>query len=349
MSRSLNPNKLLAGAAITFVVTLALQLIPLLAADGVQEKPASVSAQTQADADKKSVGCLTCHTPDAASMHPTAVRAGCTDCHGGNAGASRDKSIAKGSPQFLDIQRQAHVQPKLDIWKTAANPASIWYETLGETAEFIRFVNPGDLRVARESCGQCHDEETRNRREEHDAPRRHAVGRGALQQRRVSLQELAVRRVLHARWHARHRLHGAAAVAGNDQGRRASFRSCSRSSRGRSRSRATSSASSRRAARSSLKSAIPKSSKSLADRAAPERPRPGHAEPHRPGVHRPAEDAPARPDAQLHGHERPARRLPSRRLHRRATSSMPTTARRCTRPRPMRRPATRASRRPPTR
>ena len=162
MSRSLNPNKLLAGAAITFVVTLALQLIPLFAADGVQEKPASVSAQTQADADKKSVGCLTCHTPDAASMHPTAVRAGCTDCHGGNAGASRDKSIAKGSPQFADIQRQAHVQPKLDIWRTAANPASIWYETLGETAEFIRFVNPGDLRIARESCGQCHAEETRN-------------------------------------------------------------------------------------------------------------------------------------------------------------------------------------------
>ena len=44
-----------------------------------------LSKQTQAEADKKSVGCLTCHNPDRKSMHASFERAGCTDCHGGNA------------------------------------------------------------------------------------------------------------------------------------------------------------------------------------------------------------------------------------------------------------------------
>ncbi len=70
--------------------------------------------------------------------------------------------FAKGTPPFDEIKRQAHVQPRLDIWRTAANPVNVWYETLAESAEFIRFVNPGDLRVAEETCGACHAEETRN-------------------------------------------------------------------------------------------------------------------------------------------------------------------------------------------
>src|SRR6476469_8394267 len=43
--------------------------------------------QSQADADRKSAGCITCHTAtDSATMHSTGtVRLGCTDCHGGNA------------------------------------------------------------------------------------------------------------------------------------------------------------------------------------------------------------------------------------------------------------------------
>jgi hypothetical protein len=154
---------LLTCATLMFVMTLGWQLIPLQAqpAAPAPQGPSPVSKQSQEEADKKSVGCRTCHTPDAPSMHASPVRAGCTDCHGGNAGASRDKSIARGTPQFADIQRQAHVQPQLNIWRTAANPASIWYETINESAEFIKFVNPGDLRVARETCGLCHQEETR--------------------------------------------------------------------------------------------------------------------------------------------------------------------------------------------
>ena len=44
-----------------------------------------LATQNQADADKKSAGCMTCHTkPDSQSMHTaTTVKLGCVDCHGG--------------------------------------------------------------------------------------------------------------------------------------------------------------------------------------------------------------------------------------------------------------------------
>ena len=163
MSRPINPAALLAGAALTFALTLAWQLADttILTAAGEQaaaQAEPSLRQQPQADIDKKSAGCLTCHTPDTNSMHrDNLARAGCTDCHGGDSGPMRDKSLAKGTPQFEQIKRQAHVQPTLDIWKdSAANPPDVWYQTIKETAEFIRFVNPGDLRISDASCGQCH-------------------------------------------------------------------------------------------------------------------------------------------------------------------------------------------------
>lgn len=122
----------------------------------------TLNSQSQADADRKSAGCLTCHKPDAASMHKEGVRAGCTDCHGGDAASGRTPDIARGTPRFEEIRSKAHVRPSLDLWKTSANPVNAWYRTLDERAEFIRFVNPGDLRVADQSCGQCHAEEVRN-------------------------------------------------------------------------------------------------------------------------------------------------------------------------------------------
>src|SRR5678816_3340539 len=44
-----------------------------------------LSKQTQADADRKSAGCVTCHTQtDSPTMHTaTTVKLGCVDCHGG--------------------------------------------------------------------------------------------------------------------------------------------------------------------------------------------------------------------------------------------------------------------------
>ena len=107
--------------------------------------------QTQAQADAKSVGCLECHG-GVEPMHKAEqnVVLGCTDCHGGN-------------PARRLTKEQAHVQPRhKNFWKTSANPpnSSAWLNH--ESPEFIKFMNPGDLRVAKETCGLCHGEIVRN-------------------------------------------------------------------------------------------------------------------------------------------------------------------------------------------
>src|SRR4051794_11385081 len=107
--------------------------------------------QSQAQANAKSVGCLECHH-GVEPMHKAAqnVVLGCTDCHGGN------------PTRGLTIE-QAHVLPRnKDFWKTSANPpnSNAWLNH--ESVEFIKFINPGDLRVAKETCGLCHGEIVRN-------------------------------------------------------------------------------------------------------------------------------------------------------------------------------------------
>src|SRR5262249_38956732 len=42
---------------------------------------------------------------------------------------------------------------------SSANPIRSYTLLNNESAEFIRFVNPGDLRVAEQSCGSCHSSE----------------------------------------------------------------------------------------------------------------------------------------------------------------------------------------------
>jgi hypothetical protein len=102
--------------------------------------------QTPNQAKAKSVSCIECHE-NVHDMHdlPT-LHLGCCDCHGGNPGAF-DK-------------RQAHVQPKFpQAWASSANPVRSYTLLNHESPEFIRFVNPGDLRVAHISCGSCHPNE----------------------------------------------------------------------------------------------------------------------------------------------------------------------------------------------
>jgi hypothetical protein len=108
--------------------------------------PRNLIDQTQSEADRKSVGCLDCHTKtDAPTMHTSSnVVLGCTDCHGGNP--------KRGLPINL-----AHVLPKNpEYWETSANPVNASVLLNHETPEWIKFVNPGDLRVAQEACGLCH-------------------------------------------------------------------------------------------------------------------------------------------------------------------------------------------------
>ncbi|MGZ8831501.1 MAG: hypothetical protein ACXW2Q_14115, partial [Thermoanaerobaculia bacterium] len=125
-------------------------LVVLAAFSSVAEA-ASLFTQTQAEADAKSRGCISCHE-NIEPMHTSpAVKLGCTDCHGGNASATK--------------KDPAHVQPRHpEIWMrdgrySSANPERSYTKINDESAEFIKFVNPGDLRIAQETCGGCHARE----------------------------------------------------------------------------------------------------------------------------------------------------------------------------------------------
>jgi hypothetical protein len=95
---------------------------------------------------RKSAGCISCHR-DVPNIHgeQSAVRLGCIDCHGGD-------------PAAL-TKEQGHVAARFpEAWPTSANPVRSYALLNHESPEFVRFVNPGDLRVNHLSCGAagCH-------------------------------------------------------------------------------------------------------------------------------------------------------------------------------------------------
>ncbi len=126
--------------------------------------PAAPRQQTAEEANAKSAGCLSCHaTTDMPSMHSNpAIILGCTDCHGGNAVVALPHGVPKTAPAYRATLDKAHVQPLFpDSWHypKSANPERSYTLLNRESPEFVRFVNPSDYRVARESCGACHLEE----------------------------------------------------------------------------------------------------------------------------------------------------------------------------------------------
>ncbi|HXT75367.1 MAG TPA: hypothetical protein VN780_03690 [Candidatus Eisenbacteria bacterium] len=98
-------------------------------------------------------------------MHPTkTVRLACTNCHGGNSEISVATNTALNSPEYAAAKQKAHVQPTTTTFRNPARPRERLYtEWLRESAEYIKFINPGDLRVAPETCGaaNCHANEVR--------------------------------------------------------------------------------------------------------------------------------------------------------------------------------------------
>ena len=96
-----------------------------------------------------------------------AVGLTCTGCHGGNPVPRKTSDDPKSIQQIKD---EAHVRPKFpDEWKrdgkyTGANPERTNTLLARESWEFVRFVNPGDLRVAAKTCGggACHEVESKN-------------------------------------------------------------------------------------------------------------------------------------------------------------------------------------------
>ena len=112
----------------------------------VSRPPRNWIDQTAADAEAKSSGCLQCHKGVEPMHQASHVVLGCTDCHGGDPRRGLNKE-------------QAHVLPRnREFWSTSANPprSDVWLNH--ESPEFIRFINPGDLRVAEQACGLCHGE-----------------------------------------------------------------------------------------------------------------------------------------------------------------------------------------------
>ena len=116
------------------------------------------------EAHQKSAGCVGCHNPmDSATMHNTGtVRLGCTDCHGGNAEIGLPAGVARASAEYAEVKKQAHPRPRFaENARSSANPVRTYTQWLKEDAEYIKFINPGDLRVAEQTCGGsgCHGAE----------------------------------------------------------------------------------------------------------------------------------------------------------------------------------------------
>ena len=131
-------------------------VFPLYAA-----QPPAPERQTVEEAHAKSVGCMSCHTEtDRHTMHQNpGVVLGCADCHGGNAKVSKPEAAKREDASYLAALRQAHVVPRDEKawnWPSSAIPERTYTLLNRESPEFVRFMNPGDLRVAREACGACH-------------------------------------------------------------------------------------------------------------------------------------------------------------------------------------------------
>ncbi len=107
--------------------------------------------QTKGEVDIKSDGCIKCHENAVDPHEKGTVNLGCTDCHGGDAHAT-DKKHAHISPRFPEA------------WRTSGNPVRSYTLLNHESPDFVKFVNPGDLRIAHLTCGKCHEDEVNQNR-----------------------------------------------------------------------------------------------------------------------------------------------------------------------------------------
>ena len=106
----------------------------------------ALMSQSQEEAQAKSSGCISCHGGIEKMHKTTAFHLACVDCHGGDGAAL--------------TQETAHVRARHpEAWPSSANPERSYTLLNRESPEFIRFVNPGDLRVADMACGPCHENE----------------------------------------------------------------------------------------------------------------------------------------------------------------------------------------------
>ena len=127
----------------------------------VPTAPSSPAKQTPEEAQAKSAGCVSCHSAtDQSTMHANpGVVLGCTDCHGGRADV-RWQGKDEKSAEYTAARERAHVLPRYpEAWHypSSRTPERTYALLNKESPEFIRFVNPGDYRIAMEACGACHE------------------------------------------------------------------------------------------------------------------------------------------------------------------------------------------------
>jgi hypothetical protein len=150
-------------SALSFL--LAAHLDPVFHVQAAQDST-TPRGQSNQEAVFKSAGCISCHTStDEPTMHPTkTVFLGCTDCHGGNASVSVAPGSSANSAEYNVVKEKAHIQPRDASFRVrSALPERTYTKWLMESYEYVKFRNPGDLRVAPETCGAagCHAKEVR--------------------------------------------------------------------------------------------------------------------------------------------------------------------------------------------
>ena len=103
-----------------------------------QENQDSVAGTVKASSES----CEKCHK-NVAEPHQKRVNLGCVECHGGNG--------------LAPTKEGAHIKPlHPEKWRSSANPQESFTLLNNESLEWIRFVNPADLRAADLACGKCH-------------------------------------------------------------------------------------------------------------------------------------------------------------------------------------------------
>ncbi len=146
-----------------------LSMLLVLSSDPVSAKPPLSQTQVRAAPEQgaASQGCISCHTQtDSATMHETeTVKITCVDCHGGNGEITVPQGLQASSSDYRSAQARAHVLSK-NSRDDLATGRRVYTNWLKENLEYIRFVNPGDLRVAEKTCGTsgCHASEVQRSR-----------------------------------------------------------------------------------------------------------------------------------------------------------------------------------------